>query len=83
MTAHLSRFGFPVNHLGTLTDHRMYVFIRESYKREQRIQKALAKVRAGKPNPTTSTKTVGKTTKVVAPKNSDARNGLESFFKDA
>lgn len=81
MSTHLERFGFPAGYLATVSDHRMYVFIRESHLREKRIQNALAKVRAGKPNPTTSTKTVGKVTeKVAAPKHSNARDGLESFF---
>lgn len=84
MSAHLSRFGFPDNHLSSVSDHRMYVFIRESYLREQRIQKALAKVKAGKPNPTTPTKGKGKVPAAgAAPKNSEARNGLEAFLLNA
>jgi hypothetical protein len=63
----------------------MYVFIRESYLREQRIKNALAKVRAGKPNPTTATKIAGAAP--VKPggrrKDSKARNGLEAFLLDA
>lgn len=84
MSSHLERFGFPASHLGTVVDHRMYVFIRESYLREQRITKALAKVRAGKPNPTTPTKAANAAPgKKVERKNSDARNGLESFLINA
>jgi hypothetical protein len=84
MSAHLERFGFPAGHVANVSDHRMFVFIRESYLREQRIQKALEKVRAGKPNPTTSTKTTGKAPGKTgaAPRKSDARNGLEQFFSD-
>lgn len=83
MSSHLERFGFPANHLASVSDHRMYLFIRESYLREQRINNALAKVRAGKPNPTTPTKATGKTLPVAKSKNSNARNGLESFFSNA
>ena len=83
MTTHLERFGFPANHLETVIDHRMYVFIRESYLREQRIRNALAKVRAGKPNPTTPTKTAAQVKTTPKRKDSNARNGLESFLMDA
>lgn len=80
MSAHLERFGFPASHLGTVVDHRMFVFIRESHLREQRIRKALERVKAGKPTPTTPTKVIGKT-KVDAPKtNSEGRDGLERFL---
>lgn len=81
MTAHLERFGFPANYLETVVDHKMFVFIRESHLREQRIKNALEKVRAGKPNPTTPTKTAAKIPgKTGVKKNPNARNGLESFF---
>jgi len=81
MSTHLERFGFPENYLGTVVDHRMFVFIRESHLREQRIKNALEKVRSGKPNPMTPTKTAatapGKTGVKTDP---NARNGLEAFF---
>jgi hypothetical protein len=85
MSSHLERFGFPTGHLASVVDHRMFVFIRESYLREQRIKNALDKVRAGKPNPTTPTKAAGKAPGKTgaAPKNSNARNGLESFLMNA
>ena len=85
MATHLERFGFPADYLNSVVDHRQWVFIRESFLREQRIKNALAKVRAGAPNPTTPTKTAGKApSKTVAkPKNQNARNGLEAFFSDA
>jgi len=82
MGAHLEKFGFPANYLGSVVDHRMFVFVRESHLREQRISKALAKVRAGKPNPTTPTKKAGAVKSVIS-KKSNARNGLESFFNEA
>ena len=84
MAAHLERFGFPSNHLGAIVDHRMLVFIRESFLRETRIRKALERVRAGKPNPTTATKTAGKapTKTGSAPNSKNARNSLEAFFSD-
>lgn len=80
MTAHLERFGFPGNYLGSVVDHRMFVFIRESHLREQRIKNALERVKAGKPNPTTPTKTAAKAPAKTGARNPNARNGLESFF---
>lgn len=85
MISHLEKFGFAKGYLATVTDHRQIVFIRESYLREQRIQKALARVRAGKPNPTTATKAAGKKAPgktARKPNNSNPRNGLETFFND-
>lgn len=85
MVSHLERFGLPQNYLASVTDHRMLVFIRESFLREQRINKALERVRAGKPNPTTKTPATGKapTKQEQAPKIQNARNGLESFLLNA
>ena len=83
MINHLERFGFAQDFLSSVTDHRLLVFIRESHLREKRIQNALSKVRAGKPNPTTKTKIAGKVTQQPAAKNADARNGLEAFLNNA
>jgi hypothetical protein len=83
MITHLERFGFPKDYLSSVVDHRQIVFIRESYLREQRIQNALAKVRVGKPNPTSKTKNVSSAPGRTARKpNPNARNGLESFFNN-
>lgn len=81
MTTHLERFGFPSNYLSTVVDHKMFVFIRESHLREQRIKNALDRVRAGKPNPTTPTKTAARpAVKPGGKVNPNARSGLEAFF---
>jgi hypothetical protein len=82
MAAHLERFGFPANHLASVQDHRQIVFIRESFLREQRIKTALGRVRAGKPNPTTSTKTAGKSPANASGKtvSGNSRPGLDAFF---
>ncbi len=84
MAKHLESFGFPADHLGSIVDHRLMVFVRESYRREQRIRKALERVRAGAPNPTTSTKaqTTGKPAKVRPATKGNARNSLEAFFSE-
>jgi len=83
MTAHLERFGFPANYLQQVIDHRQMIFIRESFLREQRIKNALERVRAGAPNPTTTTRTTGKPGGKTAGKaKADTRNGLEAFFSD-
>ena len=81
MAAHLERFGYPVDYLASITDHRQIVYIRENFLREQRIKKALERVRVGKPNPKPATKphVAGKQTRSKKP---NTQNGLEAFFSD-
>lgn len=84
MVTHLERFGFPVDYLASVNDHRQIVFIRESFLREQRIKSALEKVRAGAPNPIPATKTPVKAVKKTGRKvggNPNAK-GLEAFFSN-
>jgi hypothetical protein len=85
MSEHLQQFGFAPDHLASVSDHRLMVFVRESYKREQRIRKALERVRAGAPNPTTSTKAApakGKGKTAPKARRNNARKGLEAFFSE-
>lgn len=85
MVTHLERFGFPVDYLASITDHRQLVFIRESFLREQRIKNALERVRAGAPNPKPATTVRGNAKqkpRAVTRKNSNTRNGLEAFFSE-
>lgn len=49
MSEHLQGYGFPVNQLELLIDHRWQRYIRDNMLRERRIKAALAKVRPGKP----------------------------------
>jgi hypothetical protein len=49
MIEHLSGYGFEPNYLAKVKDHRTLKFIRASWQREQRIQKALALVSEKKP----------------------------------
>ena len=85
MSEHLKQYGYPVNHLERVADHRQIKYIRDNWQREQRIRKALAAVKAGKPNPTTRQKP-GKKAPQKAPltgvKKGNARNKLEALFSD-
>lgn len=82
MIQHLQNYGFPPGYLNTVVDHRMLAFIRASHLREQRINAALKKVRAGAPNPTTPSKpSAGKTAPKKTGSNSP-RNGLQAFLSD-
>ena len=83
MSKHLKQYGFPVNHLERVTDHRQMKYIRDNWKRETRIRQALEKVRAGKPNPTTKQKASNKAAAkkpVTGVKRGSARNKLEAVF---
>ena len=84
MVQHLERFGYPVDYLASITDHRQIVYIRENFLREQRIKNALERVRVGKPNPTPATKPHVAATKKkqVRTKRVNSLNGLEAFFSD-
>lgn len=50
MTEHLQGYGFPVNQLEHLIDHRWQRYIRDNMLRERRVKEALAKVRPAKPD---------------------------------
>lgn len=56
MADHMKQYGFPVDYLERVVDHRQMKYIRDNWQREQRIRIALAKVTAGKPNPTSKQK---------------------------
>lgn len=83
MAEHLKQYGYPANQLERIADHRQIKYIRDNWQREQRIRKALEKVKAGKPNPTSKQKPAGKAPS-KAPlsgiKRGNARNKLESVF---
>lgn len=85
MSDHLKQYGYPVNHLERVADHRQIKYIRDNWQREQRIRKALAAVKPGKPNPTTRQKP-GKKAPSKKPlagvKTGNARNKLEAVFSD-
>jgi len=83
MSEHLKQYGYPVNHLERIADHRQIKYIRDNWQREQRIRKALEAVRAGKPNPTKPSKPTGKAplkTPLTGVKRGQARNKLEAVF---
>ena len=51
MSEFVQGFGLPVDYLRHVSDHRVTVMIRSAWQREQRVQAALKKVRAGTPEP--------------------------------
>lgn len=83
MTQHLTAYGFPVNYLANVHDHRQMKYIRDNWQREQRIKKALAAVKAGKPNPTTKQKPAKgapKKNSLTGVKKGKHRNKLEAVL---
>lgn len=85
MSEHLQQYGYPVNYLERVADHRMMKYIRDNYLREQRIRAALAKVKAGKPNPTKPSRPTGKAPSkrpLAGVKRGNTRNKLEAVFSD-
>lgn len=85
MAEHLQGYGYPVNYLANVVDHKQLKYIRDNWLREQRIKKALAAVKAGKPKPTTSAKPAKKSPvkkPVAGVKRGKARNTLEAVFSE-
>ena len=82
MSNHLREYGYPVNFLESIQDHRMMKYIRDNMRRQERIKAALDKVRSGKPNPTKPTKVTGNAPKKGAQtvKRGNARNQLEAVL---
>lgn len=61
MREHLGEYGFPENYLDNLVDHKTLRYIRESMKRQQRIERALEQVKTvRKPGHKPSGKPTGK-----------------------
>ena len=85
MSEHLKQYGYPVDHLERVADHRQIKYIRDNWQREQRIRKALAAVKVGKPNPTTRQKPASKAPSkrpLAGVKRGNTRNKLEAVFSD-
>jgi hypothetical protein len=85
MAEHLKQYGYPVNYLERVSDHRQVKYIRDNWQREQRIRKALEKVRAGKPNPVSKQKPASKAPQkqpLAGVKRGNARNQLEAVFSE-
>ena len=85
MSEHLKQYGYPINHLERVADHRQIKYIRDNWRREQRIRKALDAVRAGKPNPTTRQKPGNKAPSknpLAGVKRGNTRNKLEAVFSE-
>lgn len=56
MSEHLSQYGFAVDYLAQVQDHRLFPYIRDNMLRERRVREALAKVRNGKPGKAATSK---------------------------
>lgn len=85
MTQHLSAYGYPVNYLASVVDHKQMKYIRDNWQREQRIKIALASVKAGKPISTTRQKPGNKAPSkkpLAGVKRGNARNKLEAVFSE-
>lgn len=85
MSEHMKQYGYPVNHLERIADHRQIKYIRDNWQREQRIRKALAAVQSGKPNPTTKQKPGKKApnkSPLVGAKRGQSRNKLKDMFSN-
>ena len=85
MAAHLQQYGYPVDHLERVADHRQLKYIRDNWQRETRIRKALEKVRAGNPKPTTRQKPARKAPQkrpLTGVDRGNARNKLEAVFSN-
>ncbi len=85
MADHMKQYGYPVDYLERVADHRQIKYIRDNWQREQRIRSALAKVRAGKPNPTSRQKPAAKSptkSPLAGVRRGNARNQLEAVFSE-
>lgn len=85
MVEHLQQYGYPVDHLNRVSDHRQMKYIRDNYLREKRIRAALDKVKPGRPDPTPTAKLVGRAPSkhpVTGVKQGDARNKLDALFRN-
>ena len=85
MSEHMKQYGYPVDYLERVADHRQIKYIRDNWQREQRIRTALAKVKAGRPNPTSRQKPVKKAplkSPLAGVKRGNARNKLEAVFSE-
>ena len=83
MTEHLQQYGFPVNYLEQIVSHQQLKYIRDNWKREVRVRKALEAVKSGKPGKATASKSQGKPpvkNPVNNIKRGSSRNNLEAVF---
>jgi len=85
MSEHMKQYGYPVDYLARVADHRQLKYIRDNWRREQRIRSALAKVKAGKPNPTSKQKPATKAPSkrpLAGVDRGNSHNKLEAVFSD-
>lgn len=85
MSEHLKQYGYPTDYLSRVADSRQMKYIRDNWQRETRIRNALAKVKAGKPNPTTKQKPASKAPRKqpqTGVNRGNSHNPLESLFSN-
>jgi len=85
MAEHMKQYGYAVDYLERVADHRQIKYIRDNWQREQRIRKALAKVKAGRPNPSTRQKPATKAPQkqpLTGVNRGNSHNKLEAIFSD-
>lgn len=85
MVEHLKQYGYPTDYLAQVVDHKQIKYIRDNWQREQRIRKALERVKAGKPNPTKTSRPTGKPPAKkpqTGVQRRSSRNRLEAVFSE-
>lgn len=85
MSEHMKQYGYPVDYLQRVADHRQIKYIRDNWQREQRIRIAISKVKAGKPNPTSRQKPAAKAPSkapLAGVNQGNSRNKLEAVFSE-
>lgn len=84
MSEHLQQYGYPVNFLASVSDHRQMKYFRDNWRRESALRKALAKIRLGRPNPTTAGKPAAAAPKKAASAQpaANARDPLQAVFSN-
>lgn len=50
MAEYLAEYGFPMDYLQNVVNHKQLKFIRDSWQQNERMKRALAAVRSGKPD---------------------------------
>lgn len=86
MADHLQGYGFPVHYLKQVVSHQQLKYIRDNWRREERVRKAIEQVRAGKPGKTPASKAQKKapkkSTQVSRVKRGSHSNRLEAAFSE-
>lgn len=77
---HLTAYGFPTNYLDSIGDSKTFKYIRDNYLREQRVKRALEKVKKGQPEKVSTSKPAQAPRKAGAQVNPKSRNPLADLL---